>query len=239
MFSAAEMQLIRSHHAADYESLLSDLSIPIPDWNKGDELRVYDDIDDKLTKKLCGLMKSSTLYDGYTELLKLGGVGYNYSETYNQMLGMVVANRNKILRGLENLPKFIEEEVIVESQPNQQTAPPKNATKEKHVFLPVPIGLGAVLILFAIFGLDNVIDDETVRTIVGGILAVLGIIFAGVGLKGKTVTVEEKLSTPQTVAQPVRKKQIVRKEVKPPFTRNELQRVLDVLAQVDKIVRAI
>ena len=240
MFSAAEMQLIRNHHLADYESLLRELSISIPNWKSGgDELRIYDEIDDKLTKKLCALMKSSTLYDGYTELLKLGGVGYDYSETYNQMLGMVVANRNKILRGLENLPKFIEEEVIVESQPNQQTAPPKNATKEKHVFLPVPIGLGAVLILFAIFGLDNVIDDETVRTIVGGILAVLGIIFVGVGVKGNTVPVEEKTSVTQTVAQPVRQKKIVRKEVRPPFTRNELQRVLDVLAQVDKIVRAI
>ena len=102
MFSAAEMQLIRSHHKADYESLLSELSIePIPDWNDGDELRVYDDIDNKLTKALCGLMKSSTLYDGYTELLKLGGVPYNYSETYNQMLGMVVANREKILSALQ------------------------------------------------------------------------------------------------------------------------------------------
>ena len=102
MFSAAEMQLIRSHHKADYESLLSELSIePIPDWNDGDELRVYDDIDNKLTKALCGLMKSSTLYDGYTELLKLGGVPYNYSETYNQMLGMVVANREEILSALQ------------------------------------------------------------------------------------------------------------------------------------------
>ena len=101
MFSAAEMQLIRSHHAADYESLLRDLSIPIPDWESDDELRVYDEIDDKLTKKLFGLMKSPTLYDGYTKLLKLGGVPYDYSETFNQMLGMVVANREKILRGLE------------------------------------------------------------------------------------------------------------------------------------------
>ena len=101
MFSAAEMQLILSHHKTDYESLLRDLSIPIPDWNKGDELRVYDDIDDKLTKELCGLMKSSTLYDGYTDLLKLGGVPYDYSETYNQMLGMVVANREKILSALQ------------------------------------------------------------------------------------------------------------------------------------------
>ena len=240
MFSAAEMQLIRNHHEADYKALLNDLSLPPPVWKDGDdELRFYDDIDDKLTKELCALMKSSTLYDGYTELLKLGGVGYDYSETFNQMLGMVVANREKILRGLEHFPKFIEEEVIIETQEIQQVSPSEQKNDTKHVFLPVPIGLGAVLILFAIFGLDHVIDDETVRKIVGGLLAVSGIIFAGVGVKGKTVPVEEKISITQTVTQPVRKKQIVRKEVKPPFTRNELQRVLDVLMKVEKIVRAI
>ena len=102
MFSAAEMQLIRNHHEADYKALLNDLSLPPPVWKDGDdELRFYDDIDDKLTKELCALMKSSTLYDGYTELLKLGGVGYDYSETFNQMLGMVVANREKILSALQ------------------------------------------------------------------------------------------------------------------------------------------
>ena len=47
MFSAAEMQLIRNHHLADYESLLRDLSISIPNWKSGgDELRVYDEIDE-------------------------------------------------------------------------------------------------------------------------------------------------------------------------------------------------
>ena len=82
---------------------------------------------------------------------------------------------------------------------------------------------------------------------IGGIiLALLGVASLIAGIRGKTVRttttvpIEEKIPVAsQPVAQPVRQKQIVRKEVKPPFTRNELQKTLDVLAQVDKIVRAI
>ena len=110
--------------------------------------------------------------------------------------------------------------------------------KEEHVTLPGPIILGVVLIvagLVLMFMLDSNIS--------GGLLILLGVASAIAGIRGKTVRstltvpVAEKVSAPQPVAQP--KPTFVRKEVKPPFTRGELQKVLDVLAQVDKIVRAI
>ena len=97
MFSAAEMQLIRANCLNEFEKLLKRLSIPTPDWNAKDEFKIYDDVDADLTDRICKLMKSETLYDGYTNLLKLGGVSYDYSESYNQLLDMIIANRDKII----------------------------------------------------------------------------------------------------------------------------------------------
>ena len=253
MFTAATFQLIRNNCQKELDTLLKKISIKV-DW-AGDKFRVYDRLDAELTKKICGLMKSPTIIDGYMSLLDLGGVAYDYSETDNKLLGKVVANKEKILHGLENLPKFVEEEVIVESQPIQQKAPPiqqktKTVTNEEHVTLIGPIILGVFLIVAGLalaFNFDDgiVMDEETKWVVIGATLIIFGIFSAGLGVNGKTirttvtVPVKEKPVVPQPVAQPVKQKQIVRKEVKPPFTRNELQKTLDVLAQVDKIVRAI
>lgn len=243
MFVAVEFQNMRSRCPSELETLLKKLSLSMPDWS-GDEYRIYEKLDNDITKKICALMKSSSVIEGYTNLLKLGGVFYDYSETDNELLRKIVANGDKILRGLENLPKFVEVEVSSAPEP-QPIMPPrpsqpktKTITNEEHVTLKGPIILGAFLIvvgLVIIFTLG----------LFGIIAVVLGVASLIAGVRGKTirttstVPVEEKISAPQPINQPVRQKQIVRKEVKPPFTRNELQKVLDVLAQVDKIVRAI
>ena len=242
MFVAAEFQSVRRICLPELEKLLKLLSISVPDWS-GDEYRIYEKLDTELERKICTLLKSPSIIEGYTTLLKLGGVSYNFSETDNELLRKIVANKEKILRGLENLPKFIEEEVIVESQPIQKKTPSsqpktKTITNEEHVTLKGPIALGVLLIVAGL-------AVTFILGIGGIILALLGVASLIAGVRGKTirtittVPVETKTSTPQPVAQPVRQKQIVRKEIKPPFTRNELQKVLDVLAQVDKIVRAI
>ena len=243
MFVAAEFQSIRRLCPSELETLLKKLSIAKPDWN-GDEYRIYEGLDVELTRKICDLMHSSSIIEGYTNLLKLGGISYDYSETDNELLHKIVANGGKILRGLENLPKFIEVEVksSPEAQSIRQTTPSQQKTKtvmkEEHVTLPGPIILGVVLIvagLVLMFMLDS--------NIIGGLLILLGVASAIAGIRGKTVRstltvpVDEKVSAPQPVAQP--KPTFVRKEVKPPFTPGELQKVLDVLTQVDKIVRAI
>ena len=107
MFSAAEMQLIRANCLPKFEALLKRLSIPIPDWNAGNEFRIrndnnYNEVDEELTKEICALMKSDTIIDGYTNLLKAGGISYDYSESYNQLLDMIVTNRDKILDAIRN-----------------------------------------------------------------------------------------------------------------------------------------
>ena len=243
MFVAVEFQNMRSRCPSELENLLKKLSISKPDWS-GDEYRIYEKLDNDITKKICALMKSSSVIEGYTNLLKLGGVAYDYSETDNELLRKIIANGDKILRGLENLPKFVE--VEVESAPELQPITPprpsqpktKTITNEEHVTLKGPIILGIFLIVVGL-------AVTVILGIFGVILIVLGAASLIAGVRGKTVRttetvpVEEKIPAPQPVAQPVKQKQIVRKEVKPPFTQNELHKTLDILAQVDKIVRAI
>lgn len=236
MFSEAEMQLIRANCLHEFEELLKRLSIPTPAWNAKDEFKIYDDVDADLTDRICKLMKSETPYDGYTNLLKLGSVPYDYSEAYNQLLGMVVANKDRILRGLERMPKYVEvEEETVEPPPPPSEPKMRTITKEEHFTLRGPIILGVLLIvagLACMFALGFV---------GGAIVAVLGAISIGLGVRGKTVktTTTVPVTDNSLSPQPVRKSSRVRKEVKPPFTRSELQKTLDVLTQVDKIVRAI
>lgn len=95
MFTATTFQIIRKRCLPEFESLLDRLAISV-DWS-GDEFRTYDKLDVELTEKICGLMKSPTIIDGYMNLLDLGGVAYNYSELDNELLGKVVDNKEKIL----------------------------------------------------------------------------------------------------------------------------------------------
>ncbi|MBR4903860.1 MAG: hypothetical protein IKZ53_04250 [Selenomonadaceae bacterium] len=96
MFVAAEFQSIRRLCLSDLEKLLEKLSITIPDWS-GNEYRIYEQLDDDITKKICAAVKSSSVIEGYTNLLKLGGIAYDYSETDNELLDKIILNGDKIL----------------------------------------------------------------------------------------------------------------------------------------------
>ena len=197
MFTTATLQLMKKHCSTEFENLLGKLGI-IPDWS-GDEFRVYDRLDSELTEKICGLMKSSTIIDGYMSLLDLSGVAYDYSETDNKLLRKIVTNGDKILRGLENLPKFIEEEVPLEPQTQQPPRPSqpkmKTITNEEHVTLKGPIALGVFLIVAGL-------AVTFILGIGGIILAVLGVASLIAGVRGKTVrttsTVPVEEKTPAT-----------------------------------------
>ena len=95
MFTAATFQLIRKNSSAEFETLLNRLGIET-DWSD-EEFRVYEKTDGELTEKICDLLKSPTIIDGYMNLLDLGGVTYNYSETDSELLGKIVVNKDKIL----------------------------------------------------------------------------------------------------------------------------------------------
>lgn len=95
MFVPAEFQSMRRLCPSELEKLLDELSIRF-DWS-GDEYRTYEKLDALITKKICERMKSESIFDGYTKLLKLGGVDYNFSELDSELLEKIVSNDDKIL----------------------------------------------------------------------------------------------------------------------------------------------
>ena len=245
MFTADEFQLIRSHCLPDLEKFLKQISVPIPNWNSGDEFRIYDKVGDEITNKMCRLLKSNSVVEGYTKLLKLGNISYDFSEIDSELLNKVVTNKNKILQSLENfsVPEPIERPAPPPPNSVQKTISQpatKTVTKTEHAILIPPIILGAVLILVAFFCL--IVFDNG---IVCGILALLGIISAGLGLRGEdkkiTVTVPVEPAKIQNVASPpiAKTPAPVRQERKAPFTQAELKEIFNVLTTVDKIFHSI
>ena len=98
MFVASEFQSMRRICLPELEKLLDELSIPV-DWN-GDEYRIYEKLDAEIEKKICALIKSPSIIEGYTTLLKLGGVSYDFSETDNELLDKIISNGDKILAAI-------------------------------------------------------------------------------------------------------------------------------------------
>ena len=95
MFVAAEFQSMRRLCPSELEKLLDELSISVD--RSDDEYRTYERIDALITKKICDLLKSESIFDGYTNLLKLGDIPYDYSELDSELLDKIVSNGDKIL----------------------------------------------------------------------------------------------------------------------------------------------
>ena len=127
MFSKAEMQLIIANKNCllKFEELLANLSISVPDWSGDEYRRDYEKLDNDITKEICKLMNSETIIDGYTKLLKTGSIPYDYSESYNLLLDMVVMNKDKILSAIRN------QEEARTSWEKKYSRAPKTKTVEK------------------------------------------------------------------------------------------------------------
>ena len=82
MFTAAEYRLIREDCPKKLDSLLENLKIEKPTWNEGEEFEIYAKLDDEIISKLCEKMDSESIIDGYTKLMKLGDLHFDYSETH-------------------------------------------------------------------------------------------------------------------------------------------------------------
>lgn len=100
MFTAAEFRLIREKCPEKLESLLDNLSIEKPNWNGDDEFASYAALDDKIVDSLCAKLKSESIIDGYTKLMTLGGLPFDYSETDNELLAAILTEQEKIQSNL-------------------------------------------------------------------------------------------------------------------------------------------
>lgn len=96
MFTAAEFRIIREDCPEKLDSLLENLGIKKPVWNKDDEFKIYADLDDEIINKLCERMNSDSIIDGYTKLMILGDLHFDYSETDNELLATILKEQGKI-----------------------------------------------------------------------------------------------------------------------------------------------
>ena len=100
MFKKTDFKLIRRDCSEELEKLLKLLDIKYkPDWEHGDEFKIYSELDKAIDEKFCERLNCKSDLDGYAKLLDLGGIKFGLSETRNNMLKKVLANRNKILQG--------------------------------------------------------------------------------------------------------------------------------------------
>lgn len=99
MFKATDFKLIRRNCPETLDELLRLMKIPAPNFNSGDEFEIYGKLDTLIDKRFCELLNCKSDLDGYAKLLDLGGIKFSSSETRNNMLKKILANRDKILQG--------------------------------------------------------------------------------------------------------------------------------------------
>ena len=104
MFTAKEIQLLRKRSPDKWAALLNTLSINDLDWTGRDEIRLASDLDDIITSNLSRLMKSESVIGGYIDLLNLGNVPFDYSETDNELLRKIIDKREVIQEGALHPP---------------------------------------------------------------------------------------------------------------------------------------
>ena len=90
MFTSSEIKNIMSESLNDMRNLLKDLGFV------ADSQCSYSDIDTFITREVCRLMKSESIPEGYSFLLRAGGIPVDFSETPNERLAKVVDNRHII-----------------------------------------------------------------------------------------------------------------------------------------------
>ena len=221
MFTATEFRLIGVKCLPDLQNLLAMLNIPEPNWDSGNEFKIYEKLDDEIVKRVCQLMKSESIIDGYTKLMAFGDLKFKYSETDNELLAKILQNKEKVMRGATQAVHSAQE-TITESQPQKI-----QKTIEKKVLLPGFIICGIVLII------AGIALSDFIGTIGAGIAVILGLVSAALGFKGK---IEKE--TVEVEGAPVQKKVVSETKIAP-FTRTEIQQILEVLIQIDTVIRAI
>ncbi|MBR1728538.1 MAG: hypothetical protein IJ728_03335 [Selenomonadaceae bacterium] len=100
MFKTEEIQRIIKICPSDFEELLKNLQITMPNFDQDDENKSYEILDESIEKNICGLLNSNSLSDGYEKLLSRGGISFVSNDTRNEMIKKIVSSREKILQGV-------------------------------------------------------------------------------------------------------------------------------------------
>ena len=90
MFTLSEIEIIMQKHKEKMITLLRYLGF------KGVNQNWQEEIDSFLTDKICSLMKSDSVFEGYSFLLRAADIPQSYSETENEKLAKIIAHRQEI-----------------------------------------------------------------------------------------------------------------------------------------------
>ena len=218
MFTAAEYRLIRKHCFPEFQKLISKLNIPEPNWEAGNEFRIYEKLDEEIVQKICQLMKSDSIISGYTKFMTFGNLPFDYSETDNKLLDTILNNKSAVMNGATK-PQ------VITSSAQKNISSTQKVTK--HKTLTGALVLGLILI---IAGLALIFAESS--TVGGAAAVILGIVAVILGAKGKTVTEEIQVNSPQNST-------VTTQTINPQFTNAEMQQIFDVLEQTNKVIKSI
>ena len=97
MFTASDFKIMERKCPNERDKLLKLLEIKVSLPFAEDDFKSYESLDVTIEKKLVAKLNSTSVVDGYAKLLDTGGVAFSLSETNNEILAKILANREKIL----------------------------------------------------------------------------------------------------------------------------------------------
>ena len=100
MFTASHFKLMRKKSPSEFEELLNMLQVTKPDFENCDEYEIYEKLDKDIEDRLKTQMKSKFMSEVYSKLLQIVGINFSRSETPNQQINKILANRERILSRL-------------------------------------------------------------------------------------------------------------------------------------------
>lgn len=94
MFTPSELYSIAQSCPDELKALLDEVGLTMPETR--DDLAVYSQLDDKLTQRICEILKCSQPVEGICHLLDLAKIPYKYSETTKELIAKIVVNSSQI-----------------------------------------------------------------------------------------------------------------------------------------------
>ena len=237
MYTATEFRTIRKKCMQNFESLLEKLKIPMPDFESGDEYGIYEDLDRKITSGLCAAMKSTSIIEGYTNMLNYGHIRYSFDESDNALLDKVVLNREKIMPRIapvvENEPKKSSSTEEIPVDPGYEMRDENQDKFFSHWRL---IIFGVVFLGVAVFALmlQDPTDPSPISVLMFGISGIVGLICMGLGVRNLS-----KLDTRNKKMVKVKKRVPIAQTVNSLMTQDEANRMFSILDDVQKISKKI
>ena len=173
MFTAAEFRSMRKNCPEKFENLLRKLEIDQPSFETEDEFTIYESLDRKISEQICEILRSEDIISGYVNLLRLGQVDFDFSESEDSLIKKILGAESNIRAGCiavnDEIPNEPEEfeEIIEESVPTLETIeiPLPNVFEAMHILRGRKKSLLDGVLSSKVKSIKIVVEYETTRFI--------------------------------------------------------------------------